>query len=246
VTPPPAAVRKALNLSPFYKKYLSAGGLAVVGSERVSDEALREAAFLVNRMLAGREDVRRALIRNGVRVAVMAPSEMTTDVPEHSDLTPKSYWDQRARGLGATAARPAVSCGEENLRNLEGDRYRNENILVHEFAHTMHEMGISHVDPAFDKKLRAAYKSALDRGLWKKTYAATNHQEYWAEGVQSYFDTNDANNAQHNDVATRETLAKYDPALFRLIDEAFRKSPWRYGRYDRRNRQHPEAGGPVP
>ena len=38
-------------------------------------------------------------------------------------MTPKAYWDKRARGLGATPERPAVSCGEENLLNLQGDWY---------------------------------------------------------------------------------------------------------------------------
>lgn len=51
----------------------------------------------------------------------MAQDEMTTDVPEHCDLRPKDYWDRRARRLGATDARPAVSCGEENLLCLPGD-----------------------------------------------------------------------------------------------------------------------------
>src|SRR5260370_1668346 len=105
----------------------------------------------------------------------MAPTEMTTDLPEHSDLTPKEYWDKRARGLGATPARPAVSCGEENLLNLKGDRYNKENILIHEFGHVVHEMGMDGIDPDFDGKLREAYKKAMDKGTWKDTYAATNH-----------------------------------------------------------------------
>lgn len=236
--PPPAELVGRLALSPFYKKHASAGGLPVLSSEKVSDGALREAVLIVEAMLAGRGDVREALVRNKVRVVVMAPTEQTTDVPEHGDLTPKEYWDRRARGLGATPHRPAVSCGEENLLNLPGDRYPTENILVHEFGHTIHEMGVNAVDPEFDARLRAAYEAAMAAGLWKDTYAATNHKEYWAEGVQSYFDTNRPPDAQHNHVDTREKLAGYDPRLFELIDATFRGSKWRYERYDAR---HPEA-----
>jgi len=166
---------------------------------------------------------------------VMAPTEMTTDVPEHSDLTPKDYWDRRARGLGATRHRPAVSCGEENLLNLRGDRYRNENILIHEFSHAIHRFGIGAIDKTFDARLKETYQKALDKGLWQDTYAATNHSEYWAEGVQSYFDCNAPAGGVHNDVNTREKLAKYDPELFGLIDEVFRQSKFRYVRYDRRH-----------
>ena len=146
-------------------------------------------------------------------------------------MTPKEYWDRRARGLGGRI----TSCGEENLLNLKGDRYRNENILVHEFSHAVHRYGIGSLDRAFDGRLKATYARAIEAGLWKGTYAATNHSEYWAEGVQSYYDCNAPPNASHNDVNTREKLARYDPDLFALIDETFAKNPWRYVRYDKRN-----------
>jgi alpha-glucosidase len=230
----PPELRESLKLHPFYKKYVDSDGFPIISSEKVSDAALLEANELINHMLAARDDIRRALIKNKIRFVVMAPTEMTTDVPEHSDLTPKGYWDRRARGLGATFARPAVSCGEENLLNLKGDRYSTENILVHEFAHTIHEMGLNSLDPKFDAKLDGTYRQAMKNGLWKKTYAATNHREYWAEGVQSYFDTNAPPNHDHNEVNTREELAAYDPELFALIDEVFKKSKWRYVRYDMR------------
>ncbi|MBN2474702.1 MAG: hypothetical protein JXB62_08840 [Pirellulales bacterium] len=102
--PPPAS----LELAPFYQKYVSAHGLPVVGSAKVSDFALLEAAYLIDQMLAARPDVRKVLIEKGIRCTVMAASEMTTDVPEHSGMRPKKYWDQRARGLGASLACPVV------------------------------------------------------------------------------------------------------------------------------------------
>jgi alpha-glucosidase len=235
VTEVPLEVRDALTLSPFYKKYVAYHRFPIVSSAKVSDAALLEAHYLISRMLVDRPDIVRALIRNKVRFAVMAPTEQTTDIPEHSDLKPKEYWDKRARGLGATRARPAVSCGEENLLNLKGDRYSKENILIHEFAHAIHEMGLNSIDRRFDRDLQAAYARSMEAGLWKKTYAATNYKEYWAEGVQSYFDCNNPPNAVHNDINTREKLAKYDPDLFRLIDDVFRQSKFRYVRYDQRH-----------
>jgi len=46
----------SLGLGPFYTKYVSAHGLPVVGSAKVSDFALREAAYLVDQMLGHRPD----------------------------------------------------------------------------------------------------------------------------------------------------------------------------------------------
>jgi alpha-glucosidase len=236
VGPVPEALRKEWKLSAFYKKHIDLQGFPLLSSEKVSDAALLEAAYLINQMLAGRDDIRKALIKNRVRFAVMAPTEMTTDIPEHSDLTPKDYWDKRARGLGATRARPAVSCGEENLLNLRGDRYPRENILVHEFSYAMHEMGLNSLDRQFDARLRECYDKAMKKGLWKDTYAATNHKEYWAEAVQAYFHCNNPPDRQHNDVTTRDKLAKYDPELFAIIDAAYKQNPWKYVRYDQRKK----------
>ncbi len=231
----PDAVRKQFQLSKFYAKYTQVTGFPIVSSDKVADEALREAARIVNHMLGKRPDVLKAMAKNNVRLAIMAPTEMTTDIPEHSDLKPKKYWDVRARGLGATRTRPAVSCGEENLLNYPGDRYSTENILVHEFAHAIHQMGLNSLNRRFDARLRETYRKAKERGLWKNTYAMTNHAEYWAEGVQSYFDTNRPRpDAQHNHIDTREELKEYDPLLFEMIDEAFRKPKWRYVRFDKR------------
>jgi hypothetical protein len=222
-TPPPGFNAK-------YTKYVSARGFPVLGSAKVSDHALLEAAYLINQMLGPRPDVRQALIESGCRFAVMATDEFTTDVPEHSDLTPKAYYDRRARGLGPTRARPAVSCGEENLLGLPGDPYRQENILIHEFAHAMHLMGLKTADKDFDTRLKKTYEKAVADGLWKDKYAGKNKEEYWAEVVQSYFDTNRLPDHDHNHVRTRAGLEKYDPRAFTLVDEVFRGSEWRYVR----------------
>ena len=237
VTAPPASVRDRLTLDPFYTKHVSAGGLPVVASNAVSDAALFEAAYLIRRMLANRPELIETLVENRIRFTVLGVKELTTQIPEYRDLTPKNYWDRRARGLGATTARPSVSCGEENLLGHPGDPYHRENILVHEFAHTIHQMGLSKRDPSFETRLQTIYQQAMTDGLWKETYAATNEAEYWAEGVQAYFDTNRESDALHNHVNTREELQKYDPRLFALIDESLGMNPWRYSRPEKRGGQ---------
>ena len=228
VGPPPDALRRSLGLSSRYTKHVDAGGIPVLASSGVDDAALREARYLILQMIGHRPDVLRAIASQRMRFVVMAPSEMTTDVPEHADLTPKSYWDRRARGLGATAARPATSCGEENLVELPGDPYSTENILVHEFGHTVQQMGMSALDPTFDRRLDAAFAHARATGLWKGTYAGTNAQEYWAEATQSWFDTNRVNDNEHGPIDTRDKLIPYDPDIVVLLREAYGDRPWRY------------------
>ena len=88
VVPPPADEVERLSLDPFYEKYLSYKGFPIVSSGKVSDYALKEAAFLIEQMIGDREDIMGALIENKVRLAIMAPDEFTTDIPEHATLEP--------------------------------------------------------------------------------------------------------------------------------------------------------------
>ncbi len=231
VTEIPEEVVKKFKLdTTFYKKYVDYKGFSIVSSAKVSDEGLLEARYLIDQLLGQREDILKAMIKRGCHFMVMAPTEMTTDVPEqrHMKNDPNTNWDQRARGLGGRLS----SCGEENLLNLRGDRYNRENILIHEFNHAVHQQGLRDVDPTFDRRLREAYQSAMDKGLWKGTYVATNPAEYWAEGCQAYFDCMRPQFGAN----TREKLEKYDEGLFKLVDEVYKQSKFRYVRYDQRKK----------
>ena len=223
-----------LNLSPFYKKYIDAKGLPIVSSEKVPDVALEVARMLVLRMLSKRPDIQKAMVKNNTRVAVMAKSEVTTDIPEHSDLYqvfPGTDWNGRCRGVGATVERPVSSCAEENLLGYRDDPYKGESIFIHEFAHTIYNMGITAVDKDFAPTLKSAYQNALAKGLWENTYSATGMEEYWAEGVQSWFNANLEStpaNGIHNQVNTRRELKRYDLGLAKLIAQIFPDERWRY------------------
>ena len=228
VGPVPEALRQRLELAPFYQKHISVAGFPIVGSARVSDHALREAAWIVRNVVGPRNDLLQAMAANKVRLVVMAWDEYTTDVPEHSRMEPKVFWDRRARGLGATLRNPVVSCAEENLLCYPRDPYSTENILIHEFAHAIHGTAGKALGRDFDRRLRAAFKNATEQGLFKGTYAGTNASEYWAEAVQSWFDNNRQNDSLHNHVNTRAELKEYDPELAKLVAEVLGDLPWRY------------------
>jgi hypothetical protein len=243
VTAIPQEVRNRLNLDEFYQKHIDLHGFSVIGSAKVSNFALKEAAFLIKKIVGKRNDLLSMLNRNKARYAVMARDEFTTDIPEHSDLKPSHYWDRRARGLGATFARPAVSCGEENLLGLPGDPYAKENILIHEFAHALHQMALIQLDNSFQNQIEECFKNSIDHNIWEGTYASTNVNEYWAEGVQSWFNTNRENDRDHAWINTREELKKADPQLANLIQKTLGNSEWRYQLPRNRNPQTPHLNG---
>jgi hypothetical protein len=65
-------------------------------------------------------------------------------------------------------------------------------------------------------------------GLWKGKYASVNHHEYFAEGVQSWFDNNREPDHDHNHVNTRVELLDYDPGLAALCREVFGDTVLKY------------------
>lgn len=223
----------------FYTQRVSAKGFPIVASAKVNPYALKEAAFLVDLMLAHRPDIRAAMVKSGARMCILAHGEYTTDQPEfarlgrgqmpgYAGVSAKDFWDARARGLGGSERDPFCSCGEENLLGYPGDPYAAENILIHEFAHNIHLRGLLNVDPTFDTRLKATYAAAMKAGLWKGKYASVNHSEYFAEGVQSWFDNNRVNDHDHNHVNTRALLLEYDPGLAAMCREVFGDTVLKY------------------
>ena len=258
VEPVPAAVDSSweydyLQLDrSFYKKIVGGGaGVPVAGSEKVSDEALLAAQRVISYLLAGRPDIVQTLRENKVKVTIIATTEVTTDVPEYRTLAqdwPNSPWDDY-RGIGATRARPASSVGEENVLCNADDIYRGENILVHEFGHTMTCAGSGNPGASWTPRifanadgsggdindaLKAAYDAAKQSGKWQNTYAHSNPVEYAAEGVQTYFDANkecswNCPDGIHNNENTRSELEAYDQTLYDLMVALFPETPsgWR-------------------
>jgi len=227
---PIVAPPDTLSFHGFYKKCAYFRGLAIIGSEKVDDKAFRILIATFDKMLAKVPDsVMEALVKAGSHYSIIADEEGQTDLPEYTYLKkdPKTDWDKRARGLGGLV----TSGGEENICEYPNDRYKGESIFIHEFAHTLSNYAFGKVDPDFKKNWKDTYDKAIAEGLWKNTYSATNKDEYFAEGVQMYFDcarSAPTANGVHNEICNREQLKKYDPRLYDLIDKAYGHNPWRY------------------
>jgi hypothetical protein len=212
VSAPPAA----LELDPFYRKYTDAHGIPVVSSEKTPDAALLMARDIVKFMLADRPDLRKELIRNKWKLAIMAETEVTYDIPEHRQFRPlplidderltpqqrenynkpggvgtmtgEEYWNSRGRGFGGEPnGENTTSCAEENLLGYPGTRYFGQSICVHEFSHGIMRGAIYTVDPEYRKAVEDAYAAATAQGLvTAQGYPGNNFNEYWATGIEAY------------------------------------------------------------
>ncbi|MDI1462199.1 RICIN domain-containing protein [Catellatospora sp. KI3] len=225
--PVPQAVVNRFQLDTrWYAKYVAgpvdpATGIAVpiLGSAAIEDatllKAARQAATLVRTYPTGAVA---ELNRRNVRIVMIARSERMSSIPEVFRDAGTS-WDERYwAGMGG----PLTVGTEANLIDNQG----GENVFIHEFGHTVDGWSLRYADPRFGPDLDGAYQRARSMGLWNNTYAGSNVGEYWAEGVQSYFDLNRqgpvGGDGVHNDVNTRAELARYDTALFALLDRVYR------------------------
>jgi hypothetical protein len=220
------AEEKIVALDPpekgFFSKLLDYDGIPIKAHKDVSDEALFAAKTRLAMMMGNLPEIRAKLQRAGVELHIIGRNQVTTDLPEwrrdkgkplaeYNGLTR----DQRTRGMGGRL----VSCGEENLLHLDKDRYKGRDICVHEFAHAIYHFGFT---TEFRHRLQEQYKRSLGKGLWKKSYAAADADEFFAELSMWYFGTHgDLHMTGTKPENGREGLKKYDPAAFELLDRFY-------------------------
>ena len=214
--PPPQEVRDFFDLDSFYQQWINIEGYPVIASANVSPYAMKEAAWQIRQMIGHRRDILKALAQLRGRFIILAYNEMTTDAPENRGFFPRFFHNVRARGGGGLF----TFGGEESA-------FGRISLVVHELAHSIHGNALNQlIDPTFDNRLKAVYNAAMEKGLWSGTSLTANKDEYWADGVDSWFHTTIF--IDTNPIKTRDALKAYDPALALLIAEVFGDNDWRY------------------
>ena len=99
----PKSIIEKYKIDPnFYKKMISARGMPITCSAKVSDAALLQADELVNKLLAGRPDVLQAMVDKNYRLIIIGANEEVSEVPEYftNDPVRSAYQNERVRGYG--------------------------------------------------------------------------------------------------------------------------------------------------
>jgi hypothetical protein len=252
VIAPPAR----LKIDPYYTKFTYAREFPVLGSPQVSDAALLRANDTVRKMFAYRHDVLKALIADGARLVVLGPQEKLSDLPEFRASRDTAGLDA-VRYRAYTPDLKLMVVPEENVLGRAGDPFAGKCLVVGVFAQALllttgsrpvipdfdqrpdrqqYELRVKRLDRDFGERLGKLHEGATAKGLWKGTAAARSPVEYWAAGVEAYFDAGGdgpAPQAAERPVTSREVLKAYDPDLYALVDEtmAYREHvDWRYRR----------------
>ena len=202
-----------------YDKFCAIDNIKILAHEKVQDKAIQQAWYIVSNMLAARPDVREQLSNRGTQVLIIGIGGDVSDLPPGAFIDPDD-----AYAVAEGSATPFVITGEGNLL-CRSDDYYGYNILIHEFAHTMHLGGFNIVEQDFDRELSALYSQAMAEGMWQGHYAATDKLELWAEGVVMYFDASPVNYENHY-VNRKAEFKEYDPDFYALVEETFCGLEW--------------------
>jgi hypothetical protein len=221
ITLPPAN----LHANPYYTKYIDASGIPILANGVVADAALIKMQYIVQRMVERDPWTRDALVRNLKAVLIIPSGRGMTSLPEYSNFD--ASWNDRAQGVGWTQSLPYSSCSEANLvhAGYPLDRYVDESICVHEFAHTVFDAGIVARDSGAQIRLNNLYQAAVKSGYLGNSYAAATVSEYWAEGVQAWFNAASCSNRQSSTICTNSELWQKDPGLWQEIGSWFPLPP---------------------
>lgn len=197
-----------------YTQRREANGITIVGNSSVDSRAMDEAAATVERLFRN-NDLEEPLAAEGAYVIVADSTQGVLDLPEFRCMDRSANQDffSHVCGVADRADYPVVTVNEDDLLGSRKGPCRGLNILFHELGHLVQGWTLG---PADYIDVRLFYQDAMNAGKYRRDYAATNANEYFAEATQAYFLHSDAD-GRHD----RDWLKAYDSQIFELLDRVF-------------------------
>ena len=217
----------------YYTKYISAGGIAIMGNSYIHDRFFYAARDIALGMTSKRPELRALLTPSpgpgdrpgakeiGLASGLPPPSHKFRYILLHRDrnflLVPEFRlgggvvnFDRSVKGLGGTYGADATWGFVDGYSSShEISIYHN---FSHEVGHAIHG-AIQLLDPTFNDRLRAAYEHKVEGVVGR--IGAGSWEEYWAIGVTHWF------GETASDVAAYDEFRKRDPLLVELLEEWF-------------------------
>lgn len=206
------------TFSSLYTQKREAKGITIVASDEVSAKALDIAEDTINRVFRD-NGLADALVAQRAYVIVADQSQGVLDLPEFGCLEDRlgANFFTHVCGVADRADYPVATVNELDLVGDRSGPCGGLNILFHELGHLVQGWTL---DPDDYFEVKILYQAALDAGKYRRgqerEYAATNPNEYFAEGTQAYFASVERGGARD-----RDWLRGYDPDLYELLDRIY-------------------------
>ena len=226
----------------YYKKYISAGGIAIMGNRFIEDRFFYAARDIALGMTSKRPELRALLSpsrenRPGTTedgfwsavsgLATISPRFRMILVHPHSGgtmLLPEFHLGGggypsflRPSGIGGFFSTYAFAAVQD--RYLQGVKsIAMYAIFSHEFAHAIH-YAIRVLDPTFDDRLEAAYADVMENGSYfgdsPKISMLRNATEYWAGSATKWC----GKFAGSTKEFYHDKFRDQDPLMYALLEE---------------------------
>ena len=213
-----------------YTKYISAGGVIIVGGKKVPDEALYASYDAVMYMTSEWPGVRDILRQNEARISLFNGRLRNTSVlPEYrGEYEPGGF----AQGITDTSmpANATWFC-------YPGNWDTGGNPVIHELVHSINHIVFELTNETyFYERIFDLAVSAIERDIYGdfEQYLADGEEqdmshlvgEYWAISVEGYIMNRGPRfKSSHY---SREWIQKNDPGVYELIQRYFPKKEWTY------------------
>lgn len=200
----------------MYTKQREHGGLTIVAIDSVSDAAFAKAEETIDRTFA-HNDLKQYLVDQGAYVVIRGANQGVLDLPEFACLADQ-YQDgffDHVCGVADHADYPVATVSELDLTGDRDGPCRGLNVLYHELGHLVQGWALG---PADYYDVKQFYQDAMDAGKYRRRYAATNANEYFADGTQAYLDSVSPDGSDD-----RAWLQRYDPQLYTLLERVYGK-----------------------
>jgi hypothetical protein len=173
----------------FYKKCVLVQNILIATSDKVSDYAPLEAAYLLDRVMTDlKPPIAQRIREKKVLCILIGHDELLSNLPQFgSDKKGKEldFYNWRNRGfLRSHKGRPTALFSEEDVLEYEGGQ-RLESVLIHEFGHVIDQSGF---DKELHTRLTDAFKHARAKGLWNDGYAAQRFERVKSKTPVSLFE----------------------------------------------------------
>jgi hypothetical protein len=211
-----------------YTKYITGGGVIIVGGTAVPDEALLAAREAVVFMTSARPEFQDILQRNEVRISLFGPEGDTSVLPE--------YQDENEPGGFAMGMTDASMTANAAWLCYPGNWDPGGNTVIHELTHTINHVVFEEINELiFYEQIYELALDAINNGVFipgeqyleeGKQADISNHMgEYWANAVEGYLMNRPGFKRSHD---TRDWIRENDPNLYELITRYFPTEEWTY------------------
>jgi hypothetical protein len=211
-----------------YTKYITGGGVIIVGGKEVLDEAFLAAREYVIYMTSAKPEFRNILMANEVRISLFG-ADNASILPEYKDESELGGFAMGMTDVSMTANANWL-CWPDHWDT-------GGNPVIHEMVHTINHIVFEELNETyFYERIYNIAINSIKNGTFVTSFTQNLSEgqeqdishfvgEFWAMTVEGYIMDKPGFKDSHD---TRKWIAENDPDLFELITKYFPTEPWEY------------------